>query len=193
MILSISLGPVYFLYFILAAAIGAGVAFFIMRGFGSSAKTLDEMKDCDKKTVGLGIREYAADFAALYEPTYAVSARNFSKAQTEEKAQILQQWALTVAKGDYSDEFKTAYANLYGKTKNWKDKKTLQKSCEKLIKNVFLAGVVRSSDTETLADETTAEKFDTAGECSISTGEIYQVLAPYWSDSEQVYVKGVIR
>jgi len=177
--------------YIIAAVIGAAVValIFVLKGKNGGKKSLDEQKDSTKKFITIGIRDNAVDFAELLEPTYALAC-----GKTNKKDVVFDRWNEIIADGEYTSDFKTAFASEFGNVAKWKGKKKKYvKNANALVKMIFNAGIIRSGDTETKADDTTAEKYDTTGNLSIETDQIYEVLAPYWYQDEQVLVKGVLR
>ena len=177
--------PFLWLWIVLAAVIGAAVTFALVKILGGKS----DSKPSDKKVIAEGIEANASDFAELYEPTYALCCGKTSK-----KEAVLDSWNEKVSAGDYTKEFKDAFAAKFGDTKKLKGKdKKYVKQADKLVECIFDAGVVRSNDTEVKANETTAEKYDTAGNVSLETDGTYEVLAPYWYKNDRIFVKGVLR
>lgn len=177
------------LWIILAGVIGAAAAVLICKlTGGKGGKSIDDAKPSDKKSIIIGLRDNASDFAELYEPTYALACGRANK-----KEEVLGAWNDTVANGQYAKDFKDAFAKKFStaKLKN-KDKKYV-KLADELVKFIFEAGIVRSDATEITADDKTAEKYDTAGTVSIEAEQTYEVLAPYWYMEDQIFVKGVLR
>lgn len=188
MLLSISFGFLW-IWILLAGVLGAVAALLVCKLCGGKGdKSIENAKPSAKKSLILGIKENASDFAELYEPTYALACGRANK-----KNEVFAAWNEAVSNGAYAQDFKDAFAKKFTteKFKN-KDKKYI-KLADDLVKVIFNAGVMRSDVTEVVADDTTAEKYDTAGTVMINADQTYEVLAPYWYMEDQIFVKGVLR
>lgn len=177
---------------IISAAIGAGISFLILKWKGASfgaKKTIDDMKDCDKKFIVIGLRDNAEYFSDLYEPMYLLSEGNATR-----KDAVYDAWNTRAASSDCSLEFKNAFANEFGYTEKWKGKKNEYiKAAKKLVKYMKLAGIKRSTDVAVSADDETANRYEIAGDAAFEYGTTYDVLAPFWYNDADVLCKGVVR
>ncbi len=177
----------------LSAAIGAGIAALI---FGLKAKKSGG-EGTDKGSIVDGIRDNALTFSEMYETVYSVSAGKNAKQE-----EVFAAWNAAV-EGCEDEAFKKAFAEKFGDYASWgvskkgkvnakKVNKTYIKKARALVKCFFKAGIVRESDVNVVADETTAEKYEIVGG-AIEAGNTYDVLAPYWHLSNDIVDKGVIR
>lgn len=178
---------------ILAAAIGAGIAFLVLRTKGGVAGS-DEN---GKFRLPDGIKDNALAFSEMYEPMYSVSA-----GKTAKQEEVFAAWNEAV-EGCGDEEFAKAFADKFGDYSSWgvtkkgqfkvkTANKIYSKKSRKLVKYFFKAGIVREGDITVCADETTAEKYEIVGG-SIVAGNTYEVLAPYWHLGNDIVDKGVIR
>lgn len=175
---------------LLSAAVGAAITYFCTRGKGGK-------KEGSKYSIADGIRDNALAFSEMYEPVYSVSA-----GKTAKQEEAIAAWCDAVAECD-NEEFRQAFAAKFGDYASWgvnkkgkvntkKVNKIYAKKSRTLVKYFFKAGIIRESDINVVADETTAEKYDIVGD-AIETGATYEVLAPYWHLSDDVVDKGVIK
>lgn len=173
---------------ILSAAVGALVAFLLTRGKGSTKK-IEDMKDCDKKFILLGLRDDPTYFADLYEPVYVLSQGNVSR-----KDAIIDAWNARVASSNGSLEFKNAFTNQFGHVEKWKGKdKNYVKAAKKLCKYMKTVSIKRDESTAVSANETTMERYEIVGGVAFEAGATYDVLAPFWYNDDEILCKGVIR
>lgn len=187
---------------IISALVGAGavLAFFLLRG-NKGKKSADDMKPSDKKTIILGIRDNAADFADLLEPLFLLAS-----GRTARKDTVLDAWYNKVEETGNA-EFKTAFTKKFGEVASFKGKaKKYVKCADSILKYVYKAGIERDDDLVETADEKTAEKYDIIGAGSIEAGNVYDVFVPYWVletetkdadgkeiETETILAKGAIR
>ncbi len=153
---------------------------------------LEELKPSEKKDLLIGLRDNASGFAELYEPLYLLS-----KGSGGRKDWIFNSFNRIVNELDGNDAFKLAFAKRFGalvstplpegiseKKAAKKDKKRTKKcrkAAKKLLKLIDRAGIVRDQAATVKTDEVTAESYDTVGTASLTTGAVYDVLAPFWS------------
>lgn len=174
---------------VISAAVAAVVTFFLTKGKGGAKKTIDDMKDCDKKFIVIGLRDDPAYFADLYEPMYVLANGNVNR-----KDAIVDAWNARVASCNGTLEFKNAFTNQFGHTEKWKGKnKNYIKAAKKLVKYMKLAGIKRDTSDAVSANETTMERFEIVGGAAFEAGATYDVLAPFWYNDDEILCKGVIR
>lgn len=169
--------------FILGAAIASAVILTVKRRNSPNAKPTAT------KYILNGLQDNRSDIAALLEPMYLLST-----GRLERKEEVFSEWESKLLTNSEAEEFKTAYTKKIGSSEKWKGKKKQYlKHSKKLVKYLFKAGIERSNEIYTVADETTAEKYHTVGNLSIETDKKYDVLAPYWHIDNEILSKGVIR
>lgn len=180
--------PMWIIPCVISAVVGALIAFLCTRGKGGK-KTLEDMKDCDKKFIILGLRDDPAYFADLFEPMYILAGGNVNR-----KDAIFDAWNTRVASCNGTLEFKNAFANEFGYVEKWKgNKKKYVKAAKTLVKYMTAAGIKRDEDNAVSANEFTAERYELVGETALENGITYDVLAPFWYNDDAILCKGVIR
>lgn len=171
---------------IISALIGAG-AVFAYFSFFKKKDTADVKQEKAPKSADVivgGIAENAEAFSEMYEPLWSVANGSLSK-----KEAIFDQWngvAETVGFGE-------AFNEKFGGREKWAKGDQWAKKANELVKYIFKAGVIRSTEVSVVGDDTTAEKYVYAGSASIEAGTEYDVLAPYWELNGTIVDKGVIR
>lgn len=186
--------PTYIWACIASAIIGAAAAFLFFKLKGGSLgakgeKTLEDMKDCDKKFIAIGLRDNAEYFADLYEPMYLLSTGKATR-----KDAIFDAWNTRAASSECSLEFKNSFQKEFGFVEKWKgNKKKYIAAAKDLVKYMDLAGIKRGEETAVTANEETAEKYELAGGAALENGATYDVLAPFWFNEAETLCKGVIR
>ncbi|MBE6812258.1 MAG: hypothetical protein E7523_05195 [Ruminococcaceae bacterium] len=170
---------------VIAAAVGATVAFFWLRSKGVITITkVEKAQPTDPIVVGL--RENAVLFGQLYEAMYLVSKGRSAKIRTGFAA-----WNNRVDTLDDDSEFVIAFREAYGDYEDWKEKKAVKKA-GKLVKAFKKAGILRDKDVSVFAEDDFAEKYNVVGGI-VEEGEELDVLSPFWSFEGEVIEKGVAR
>lgn len=178
-------------FFILVAIVALVLIICKLRK-GKKEVLIDEMKPSEKKDLLIGLRDNASAFAELYEPLYRLSTGIGGR-----KDWIFNSFNRIVNEIEGYDAFRLAFAKRFGSLvsvsdpaattakkaakKDKKRTKKCRKAAKKLIKLMERAGIVRDSSSTVKADEVTAESYDTVGTASLTTGAVYDVLAPFWT------------
>ena len=186
--------PGFVIFLIIAILCGAAAAavFFIFRYKGKGTRP------SKNEILAEGIQQNLDDFSGMFEPVFSV-AMGKNKKQEE----VFTAWNAKVQDSAEDNGYKAIFIEKFGDYATWgqgkkkfnqkKADKIYQKKAKKLVKLFDKANILRGFEIFETGTEITAERYTYAGENSIETDAVYEVLAPCWTYGEKIVDKGVIR
>ena len=186
------MGPVVLILLLVGLAIGGGAAaaVFIYR----NKKNPNSVEN----TLIRGLKEYAPQFAGLYEPLYSVSL-----GRTRMQRAVFTVWNQRVAENTDDKGFQAVFAQQFGGYESWgaggkypdRDKMNAiyLKKAKKLVKLCYKAGIVREHDSFIVGNAKNIICYERAGGGPIEPGMNYEVLAPFWHIGNVLLNKGVAK
>lgn len=186
--------PAFIILLIVALLCGAAAvaAFFIFRYRGKGTRP------SKNEILAEGLQQNLDDFSNMFEPVFSVAV-----GKNKKQEDVFSAWNAKVQDSAEDNGYKAIFVDRFGDYATWgqgkkkfkqkKADKIYKKKARKLLKLFTKANVLRGIDEFETGSETTAERYNFAGEGSIEAEAVYEVLAPCWTYGEKIVDVGVIR